>query len=550
MDRRLGVTLLDNVSIMKSGVTQHAVYGVSIAIGAIILATLLSAQYLYGGISLEHIIAAQKNNSTLWILDGMPFVFAFWGQYVSSSMALRASTMVLDQTNELRNQTVALEYQVMHDATHDSLTDLPNRVLLLDRLDQAIHNAFREKQGLALFILDLDHFKDINDTLGHHSGDQVLKHVALRLKGVIRESDTLARLGGDEFALMLPLIKERNYVHLVIEKIQNAFHSPFIVGGLNLDVQASIGIAIFPEHGKDIDTIMQRADVAMYVAKQNNEGFAIYSPKLDKHTPKRLILMGALRQAIENGDLVLHYQPKINVKTNRISGVEALVRWRHEEHGLIQPNDFVPLAERTGLHKQLFFWVIKTALAQAEQWYKNQLKIGISVNLSPSTLLDTDLPDVITGLLASSTLPAKYITFEITEGSIIKDPERALAVLLRLAKMGINISIDDFGTGYSSLSYLQKMPASELKIDQSFVKDMLKNENDEVIVRSTIDLAHNMGLKVVAEGVEEKEIVARLKSLGCDIIQGFYYSTPLNSSDCTDWINAYPPEKRDNSKTG
>lgn len=547
---RLGVALLNNVSIMKSCVTQHAVYGVSVAISAIILATLLSAQYLYGGISLENIIAAQKNNSTLWILDGMPFVFAFWGQYVSSSMALQASTMVLDQTNELRNQTVALEYQVMHDATHDSLTALPNRVLLLDRLDQAIHIAFREKQGLALFILDLDHFKDINDTLGHHSGDQVLKHVALRLKGVVRESDTLARLGGDEFAIMLPLIKEKNYVQLVIEKIQNAFHSPFIVGGLNLDVQASIGIAIFPEHGKDIDTIMQRADVAMYVAKQNKDGFAIYSPKLDKYTPKRLILMGALRQAIENGDLVLHFQPKINIKTNRISGVEALVRWQHEEHGLIQPNDFVPLAERTGLHKQLFFWVIKTALAQAEQWYNNQLKIGISVNLSPSTLLDADLPEVITGLLASSTLPANYITFEITEGSIIRDPDLALAVLVRLAKMGINISIDDFGTGYSSLAYLKKMPVSELKIDQSFVQDMLKNENDEVIVRSTIDLAHNMGLKVVAEGVEEKEIVARLKLLGCDIIQGFYYSVPLSGSDCTDWIRFYHSQDRDKTKRG
>jgi EAL domain-containing protein (putative c-di-GMP-specific phosphodiesterase class I) len=295
---------------------------------------------------------------------------------------------------------------------------------------------------------------------------------------------------------------------------------------------------------------MQRADVAMYVAKQNKDGFAIYSPKLDKYTSKRLILMGALRQAIENDDLVLHYQPKINIKTNRISGVEALVRWQHEEHGLIQPNDFVPMAERTGLHKQLFIWVIKTALAQAEQWYNNQLKIGVSVNLSPSTLLDADLPDVITGLLASSNLPANYITFEITEGSIIKDPGRALDVLVRLAKMGINISIDDFGTGYSSLAYLKKMPVSELKIDQSFVQDMLKNENDEVIVRSTIDLAHNMGLKVVAEGVEEKEIVARLKSLGCDIIQGFYYSIPLSSSDCADWIRIYNLEDGDNTKRG
>ena len=524
---------------MKSRVTKHAVFGTLIAISAIILATLLSSQYNYGDINLTNIITAQKNNFTLWILDGMPFIFAFWGQYVSSAMALQASTMVLDQTHELRSQTTALEYQVMHDATHDSLTDLPNRVLLRDRLDQAIQFALREEKNLALFILDLDHFKEINDTLGLHSGDQVLKHVALRLRGVVRGSDTLARLGGDEFAILLPLIKKRNHAQTVAEKIQNSFHSPFIVGGLNLDVQASIGIAISPEHGKDVDTIMQRADIAMYVAKQNNDGFAIYSQKLDKHNPKRLTLMGELRQAIENGDLVLHYQPKINIKTNRISGVEALVRWQHKEHGLIPPDDFIPLAERSGLIQQLFTWVAKTALAQADQWHNDQLKIGVAINLSPSTLLDTDLPDVITGLLASYNLPARHITFEITEGSIFKDPDLALEILTRLAEMGINISIDDFGTGYSSLSYLKKLPVSELKIDKSFIQDMLENENDEIIVRSTIDLAHNMGLKVVAEGAEEKETVARLKSLGCDIIQGYYYSKPLSGNDCTDWFNTH-----------
>ncbi len=536
---RLGQTFINNVSIMKSHVTKHAIYGTSIAISAIILATLLSSQYHYGDINFSNIITAQKNNFTLWILDGMPFIFAFWGQYVSSAMALQASTIVLDQTHELRNQTAALEYQIMHDATHDSLTNLPNRVLLRDRLDQAIHVALREQKNLAFFILDLDHFKEINDTLGHHSGDQVLKHVALRLQGVMRESDTLARLGGDEFAILLPLIKKRSHVQIVAKKIQNSFHSPFIVGDLNLDVQASIGIAISPEHGKDVDTIMQRADVAMYVAKQNNDGFAIYSRKLDKHSPKRLTLMSELRQAIENGYLVLHYQPKIDLKNNCVSGVEALVRWQHKTHGLIPPDDFIPLAERTGLIKQLFIWVAKAALVQAEQWHNDQLKIGVAINLSPSTLLDADLPDVITGLLASYNLPARYITFEITEGSIIKDPDLALKILTRLAEMGINISIDDFGTGYSSLAYLKKLPVSELKIDKSFIQDMLKNENDEVIVRSTIDLAHNMGLKVVAEGAEEKETVTHLKTLGCDIIQGYYYSKPLSGNDCTEWFDTH-----------
>lgn len=404
----LGQDFINNVSIMKSRVTKYAVYGTLIAVSAIILATLLSAQYNYGDISITNIILSQQQNFTLWILDGMPFIFAFWGQYVSSTMALEASTMVLDQTHELRSQTTALEYQVMHDATHDSLTNLPNRILLRDRLEQAIHVALREQKELALFILDLDHFKEINDTLGHHCGDQVLQHVALRLQGVVRESDTLARLGGDEFAILLPLVKERSHVQTVAEKVQNSFHSPFIVGGLKLNVQASIGIAISPEHGRNVDMIIQRADVAMYVSKQNNDDYAIYSPELDKHSPKRLTMMGELRQAIENGDLVLHYQPKIDIKSNCISGVEALIRWRHKDHGLIQPDDFISLAEQTGLIKQLFFWVLKTAITQASEWHKNQLNISVAVNLSPSTLLDLGLPDVITGLLASHTLPANY----------------------------------------------------------------------------------------------------------------------------------------------
>jgi diguanylate cyclase (GGDEF)-like protein len=529
---------------MKSRVSRYAVYGTMIALTAIFAATLLNAYFQTGGITPMALLEAQKNNATLWILDAMPFIFAFWGQQVSSIMAYEASTMVIDQTNELRTQTAALEYQAMHDATHDQLTDLPNRVLLRDRLDQAIHVGMREDRKLALFILDLDGFKEVNDTLGHYSGDRLLKHVALRLRAVVRGSDTLSRLGGDEFAILLPVIKENSDVIVVLKKIQNAFQTPFMLDGLKLEVQASIGVAVFPDHGTDVDTIMQRADVAMYAAKQNNQGYIIYSTDYDKHSPRRLTLMGELRQAIDNDELLLHFQPKINIRTNTVTGAEALVRWQHPQHGFMSPDEFIPLAERTGLIKPLSMWVLKRAIEQALIWHGNKLKLNIAINISPSTLHDMELPDAITGLLASYTLAPHHITFEITEGSIIKDPARALEILTRLANMGIRISIDDFGTGYSSLAYLKKMPASEVKIDKSFVLDMLENENDAAIVRATIDLAHNLGMKVVAEGVENKETADCLAELGCDILQGFYFSKPLAPREFLNWIGDHTPREK------
>lgn len=528
-------TLQANVNIMKSKVTRYAVIGVLISVTALILATLLSSFMQFERIDLETIVEIQKRNPTLWILDAMPFIFAFWGQYVGSIMAYEASSIIFDQTNELRTQTAALEYKAMHDATHDVLTDLPNRVLLRDRLEQAIHLAHRERRKLALCILDLNRFKEINDTLGHYNGDRLLKQVALRLKETVRESDTLARIGGDEFALLLPDIREEKNVLRAMEKIQNAFSLHFVIDGLSLDVQASCGIACYPEHGKDADTIMQRADVAMYIAKHEHRLYTIYSKKLDSHSPQRLTLMGELREGIANDELVLHYQPKIDAGTDRLVGVEALVRWRHPAHGLMAPDQFIPLAERTGLIKELSSWVFRKAFAQANEWHARGETFSMSINLSPSTLLDTEFPDIIAGKLASSAAPAGTFIFEITEGSIIKDPERALEILNRLSNMGIRISIDDFGTGYSSLAYLKKLPVSELKIDKSFVMDMLDNENDEVIVRSTIDLAHNLGLKVVAEGVENVETLKRLKELGCDVLQGYYYSKPMDSEAFAQW---------------
>ncbi|MCK5193780.1 MAG: GGDEF domain-containing protein, partial [Desulfobulbaceae bacterium] len=274
MDNIMGQTLTKNVKLMKSSVTKYAVIGVLIAVFAIIIATLTTCYLDTGKLSLGGIMEAQKSNMTLWVLDAMPFIFAFWGQYVSSIIAYEASAMVIDQTHELRQQTAALEHQVMHDATHDALTDLPNRILLKDRLEQALNNAHRHQNLMALIILDLDRFKEINDTLGHYNGDRLLKQVAIRLKGVVRESDTLCRLGGDEFAILLPIISDKKDIQTVIEKIQKALESPFILEGLTLDIQASIGASICPDHGKDVDTIIQRADVAMYAAKQDKLGFA------------------------------------------------------------------------------------------------------------------------------------------------------------------------------------------------------------------------------------------------------------------------------------
>ena len=532
----MGQTLQYNVKLMKSRVTKYAVFGVLIAGTAVIVATLATSFMNTGAVSLEGIFQAQKSNMTLWVLDVMPFIFAFWGQYVSSKIVYEASSMVVDQTQELRQQTAALEHQAMHDATHDSLTHLPNRVLLCDRLEQAISHAQRSQQILAFIILDLDRFKEINDTLGHYNGDRLLKQVAARLQRVVRQSDTLARLGGDEFGILLPAINRRDDIYTVIKKIQKAFKSPFRMEGLTLDVQASIGGVLFPEHGKDIDTIMQRADVAMYVAKQDNRGFTIYTTKMDKHSPRRLTLMGELRRAFDRNELELYYQPKIGINTDRISGVEALVRWNHPEHGFMTPDEFIPLAERSGLIKQLSWWVLQNALSQAVLWHEKGIDIGVAVNISPYILLDPELPEAIIGLLSAHKLPRETLTLEITETSVLKDPDLALEILLRLADMGIIISIDDYGTGYSSLSYLRKMPASEVKIDKSFVIDMLKNDNDAVIVRATIELAHNLGMKVVAEGVEDKETAARLKELKCDILQGYYYSRPLAIEDFTKWF--------------
>jgi diguanylate cyclase (GGDEF)-like protein len=418
----------------------------------------------------------------------------------------------------------ALEYQ----ALHDTLTDLPNRVLLHDRLQQAIRAAQRDGShtSVALLVMDLDRFKEVNDTFGHHIGDLLLKQLGERLGSVLRCSDTIARLGGDEFAMMLPsanLDEARQTACRVLDLLEQ----PFTLGGLQVEIDVSIGMALSPDHGTDADTLLRRADVAMYVAKRTNSGYALYTADQDQHSPMRLALVAELRRAIDQGELLLDFQPKVSLATDKITCVEALVRWDHPRHGLLNPDLFVPIAEQTGLIRPLSRWVLDAALSQASRWRRDGLDLAVAVNLSMRNLHDPEIADIIRQSLSRWGVPPTSLLIEVTESSLMADAVRAMEALSRLRAMGVGVSIDDFGTGYSSLSYLKRLPVHELKIDKSFVAHMSSDENDLAIVRSTIGLAHDLGLTVVAEGVEDQAAWDLLVSLGCDIAQGFFISRPL-----------------------
>jgi diguanylate cyclase (GGDEF)-like protein/PAS domain S-box-containing protein len=433
-----------------------------------------------------------------------------------------------------------LERALTRQAFTDQLTGLPNRALLHDRAEQAIRLASRQGLTAALLLLDLDRFKEVNDTLGHHHGDLLLQQVAERLHGSLRGSDTVARLGGDEFAMLLPQITSVQEATAVADKLSAAIEAPFTVDGLSLDVDASIGVAVYPNHATDANELLQRADVAMYAAKATHTGYTVYEPTLDQHSPRRLGLLGQLRRALAAGELVVHYQPKADVRSARILGVEALVRWQHPEHGLLGPGEFVPLAETTGLIRPLTAYVLDAALRQCRAWLDAGRELSVAVNLSTRCLLDLTLPDQITQLLEDTAVAADRLLLEITESAIMTDPTRALEVLNRLHALGVQLAIDDFGTGYSSMAYLKSLPVDELKVDRSFVKHLRDNQNDAVIVRSTVDLGHNLGLRVVAEGVEDEATLKELATLGCDSVQGFHVARPMPAAELVAWLAAQP----------
>ncbi len=424
-----------------------------------------------------------------------------------------------------------LEYQILHDA----LTGLPNRTLLMDRLEQAILTARRDHRHFSLMITDLDHFKEINDALGHHCGDIILQQAAERMKAVIRGSDTVARLGGDEFAFLLPTADSHQALRIA-GKVLPELERPYEIEDRRFALGASIGISMFPEDGDDSATLMRRADLAMYAAKRDNRGAVLYSDDLDRDSLQYLSLKNELRAAIDNDQLVLCYQPVIDLQSGSITGVEALARWRHPTRGMLYPDDFIPLAERTGLIRPLTMWVMKTAAQHGQAWFRLGIELRIAVNLSVHNLHDAELPQTIDAILGSGSAQPLPLRLEITETAIMPGPSHALEVLNRLSARGVRISIDDFGTGYSSLAYLKQLPVDEIKIDKSFVTGMVHDSDDAVIVRSTIDLAHNIGLRVVAEGVEDQATYDLLAGMHCDSVQGYYVSRPIEAGELLEWL--------------
>jgi diguanylate cyclase (GGDEF)-like protein len=476
-------------------------------------------------IALSPIVAVATSNSLLLLpLIALPLAAVHKAAKVSLENA--------DLVETLRMKAEENEYQ----ATHDALTRLPNRTLFHDRLQQAILGVARKGAAVAVMLMDLDRFKEINDALGHQIGDLVLQEMSQRLTKVVREGDTIARLGGDEFALVVNSLEDVGAVQIVANRILRAFDEPFMINGMALHIGTSLGIAIHPEQGHTPEVLIQRADVAMYVAKANQSGFEYYSPDSDHHSPARLGLVDELRSAIEERQLSLNYQPKVHFETGRVIGVEALTRWTHPRRGPISPVEFIELAEQSGLINALTFHVLDRALEQMREWLSKDMDLVVSVNLSLQSLLDLQLPSVVADMLRKWDVPAAHLMLEITESCMMSDPTRTMAILNTLNDMGVRLSIDDFGTGYSSLSYLKRLPVTELKIDRSFVMEMLADESNAVIVRSTIDLGRNLGLAVVAEGVANDDIYDTLSKLGCDIAQGFHISRPIPAEEVEAWL--------------
>ena len=427
----------------------------------------------------------------------------------------------------------AREQRILHQAHHDGLTGLPNRSLARQRLDQAL-GAGRA----AVLMLDLDRFKEINDTLGHGFGDQVLEEVGKRLRQAVRPGDLVARLGGDEFMVLMHDV-DADFAEARARVLLDQLRKPLDLPSTRINLDASLGLALHPEHGNDAQTLLRRADIALYDAKENRSGVAVYREGRDEVHLRQLALVGDLRQSITRDQLSLRFQPKVDLATRKVAHVEALLRWTHHALGPVSPEEFIPLAERSGFVQEITRFVLDTALAQNARWRAQGVDLGVAVNLSAMDLMDADLPDFVQSCLRQHQVPPPRLILEVTEGALMRDVEYAIRMLHRLRASGVRLSIDDFGTGYSSLAQLKRMPVDELKIDKSFVMQMTEESDDAVIVRSTIELGHNMGLKVIAEGVETDVSLGLLQRYRCDMVQGYFFSPPLEAGPLLEWCRRH-----------
>jgi diguanylate cyclase (GGDEF)-like protein len=472
-------------------------------------------------------VAATRRTSRLVVASNIATLGA------AAVLLLGAAIIVTRAQRRLRRQSDLNRYQ----ALHDDLTNLPNRELFQDRTAHALAAARRSGVRVAVMFIDLNRFKDGNDTLGHHYGDLLLGQVAERFVTAVRAGDSVARLGGDEFAVLLCETSAAEAL-AAAQRLTDVLHASFVVKDISLDVEASIGIALAGPDA-DVETVLRHADVAMYEAKSAHLPFATYELTRDDNTVARLALLGELRRAISGDELVLHFQPKVSTLTGQLHSVAALVRWQHPTRGLLAPVDFIPLAESTAVIHPLTDEVLRKALAQSREWLERGWVIPVAVNISARSLLDTAFPEQVRRQLHAAGVSASLLSLELTESSIMADPERALTVLRALHSMGISLSIDDFGTGYSSMAYLKALPVQELKIDRSFVMGMTDDESDVVLVQSAVDLGHNLGLHVVAEGVEDARTQDALTSMGCDLLQGYHISRPVPAAELDAWLEAH-----------
>ena len=464
---------------------------------------------------------------------------------------LAGFVLVIFFSSVLRHTREKLELQrtkAVHDALHDALTGLPNRRLLADRFEQALRAGKRTSSTAAMLMIDLDRFKEVNDTLGHHVGDQLLAQIGPRLAGALRGVDTVARLGGDEFAVLLPMVDGLSGALDVASRLREALKEPFMVQDVELDIDASIGVVISGIHGDDSQTLLQRADIAMYVAKQQKLGVAVYDPTKDDHSPERLSMLGHLRRGIERGELFLHDQPKVDLKTRTLVGVEALVRWQHPDRGMIPPDDFIPLAERTGLIDELTMSVMNMALTQIKMWTDGGHHIPVAVNISARNLSDGAFAEKVKGLLVKHAIVPGLLELEVTESAVMLEPEKAASNLHQLHALGVRIAIDDFGAGYTSLAQLKNLPISVLKIDKSFIQAMHSSVDDAMIVKSIVELGHSLNMKIVAEGIETAHAAYTLAELHCDVGQGYHLCRPTLAEPLMQWhsqlaVGPRPPTK-------